>query len=239
MSRSLPVSLPLLAIAVGALLPAGALARPSLSFDAPCYSAGDTIAYSGGGYTPDGEVNMFFGTAGKLVGRYATHADATGALSGRLDAPDPGRFMDSAEDAAEVGVSANDQARLDADAGPEESVGFATFRLSRFGFRMRTPGNRDMTPRRPVRFEVTGYTNAVGRPAFLHYRRAGRTLETVRLGTLRGPCGDLKKSLRRAFPFRPVPAGEYKLAVTTSPTSATRAPMTRATVRVARRDAVR
>jgi len=153
MSRSLPVSLPLLAIAIGALLPAGAHARPSYDLDAPCYSEGDTMVFSGGGYTPDGEVNLLFSANGRIGGTYGTRADASGAIGGRLNVPDMDRFMDSSEDTTEVFSSANDRTRLDVDGPSENGAGFTTFQFARFGFRLRTPGDRDVTPRRSVTVE--------------------------------------------------------------------------------------
>jgi len=239
MSRSLPVSLPLLAIAVGALLPAGALARPSYDFDAPCYSEGDSMVFSGGGYTPNGEVNLLFSANGRIGGTYGTRADANGAIGGRLNVPDMDRFMDSSEDTTEVFSSANDRTRLDAEGPSENGAGFTTFQFARFGFRLRTPGDRDITPRRSVTVAATGYTNAVGKRAYLHYRRGGRTLKTVRLGTFKTACGNVTRTLPRAFPFKPVPAGEYTLTVNASRTSAARAPRTWDKIKVARRDAVR
>lgn len=239
MSRSLPFSLPVLAVAVGVLMPATALARPSFDFSAPCYAEGDTIRYSGSGYTPNGEVNLLFSANGRIGGVYGTRANEEGGLYGGLRAPDPDRLMDSRDAATDVFVSANDRTRLEASGPPEEAAGFNTLRLSRFGFRLSTKGGRPVSPRKALRFEVRGYTGAVGKPAFLHYRRGGLTVMTVRLGTLRGPCGDLNRTLPRAFAFRPVRAGEFRLVINTSPTNPARAPSSSMRVKIARRDAVR
>ena len=40
--------------------------------------------------------------------------------------------------------------------------------------------------------------------------------KTVLVGSVRGPCGDLTKSMRQ-FPFRPVPAGRYRIRFTGTP----------------------
>ena len=62
-------------------------------------------------------------------------------------------------------------------------------------------------PRRVVTLRTYGWTALTG-TLYAHYVRQGRLVHTVALGRLRGPCGDLTRTMRE-FPFRPVPAGSY------------------------------
>jgi len=60
-----------------------------------------------------------------------------------------------------------------------------------------------------VTLRTFGWTPLTG-TLYAHYVRAGRLVRTVPLGRLRGPCGDLVRPMRE-FPFRPVPAGSYRV----------------------------
>jgi hypothetical protein len=60
-----------------------------------------------------------------------------------------------------------------------------------------------------------GFTGAAGKTLYAHYRRARKTLKTVKLGRLSGDCGDLDHTLARGLPRR-LPKGRYQLVFNTS-----------------------
>ena len=64
---------------------------PTFAFDVPCASPASGLGFSGTGYTPGGEVDLLFVGEGR-IGSYPTHADAAGAIAGRVGVPDPGEF---------------------------------------------------------------------------------------------------------------------------------------------------
>jgi hypothetical protein len=68
----------------------------------------------------------------------------------------------------------------------------STFRQVFFGFRA-VPG----TARRggSVRYTARGFVS--GRPVYAHFRFAGRTRRTVRLGVARAPCGIVSRRMRQ------------------------------------------
>jgi hypothetical protein len=220
-------------VVLGGAVPAGAQSpSPTFTFDVPCASPASGLGFSGTGYTPGGEVNLLFAREGK-IGTFTTRADAAGAIAGRVGAPDPDEFLDDDEFAGEVSATANDRTRIEQGAPPESQFAPAEFRLSRFEvYALQRP-----RPGRRVGFRAAGFVGEAGKPLYLHYRRAGRTVKTVRLGTLRGPCGDLRKTVR-AFPFRPVRAGAYKLVFSTAKQLSADALSITYTVRVSRRSAI-
>lgn len=206
---------------------------PTVSFDASCYSPGDVMRFEGAGYTPDGAVSMFFGANGRF-GVHNLTATPLGTIADSLDAPEPEAFLTDEQFATDMSVTTNDQARLTAGEPPESAVAMAEFRLSRWGVAWRSPSGR-LAPGRKVAFRAVGFTHAVGRELFLHYRLGGRTVKSVRLGALAGPCGDRTTRLMRAFPFRVRP-GKYKLTFNTSPRARAMPSVELATIRVTARD---
>jgi len=207
-----------LGVTVGLLaMPAAVLAqaRPTLSFDQPCYSPGDTMMFSGSGYTPNGEVNLFF-TANNRFGTYGTRSDAAGNISGGISTPDPDGFVDDDEYRATVNVTANDRTRIESGAPPDQQFAAAQFTLSRWEVAVAKRG-------RGLRLTAVGFTHAKGESLYVHYRRGGRTVKSVRLGRLRGDCGDLTKSLPRALP-RDAKPGRYRLVFNNAARNASRKP---------------
>ena len=220
------------AVLAGAVPASAQSPSPTFTFDVPCASPASGLAFSGTGYTPGGEVALLFVREGRIES-FATRADAAGAIAGRVGVPDPDEFLDDDEFAGEVSATANDQARMEQGAPLESQFAPAEFRLSRF----EVYAPQSPRPGRRVRFRAAGFVGEAGRPLYLHYRRGGRTLATVRLGKLRGPCGDLTKTVR-AFPFHPVRAGAYKLVFTTAKRVSANAQSITYTVRVSRRAAI-
>jgi hypothetical protein len=207
-----------LVAAVAAIMPAAAWAQdgPTLTFDQPCYSAGDSMEYTGAGYTASGPVTMFFSSLStQRFGSYDTTADAAGAIAGSIDTPDADDFLDDDDWSGRMGVAAGDTTRTDAGEGPETAVGFATFELSRFEVQLDQPNGR--APRANKRMDVTarGFTGATGKTLYMHYRRARKTLRSIKLGRLTGDCGDLDRTVRKGLP-RGLPKGRYQLVFNTS-----------------------
>lgn len=202
--------------ACAAIMPAAAWAQanPTLAFDKPCYSPGDPVGFTGAGYSPNGDVSLLFAAAGR-VGSYDTRADGTGALFGRIGTPDVDHFLDDDEVSATLTVTANDQTRIDAGAPPEQQFGAAQFTLSRYGVRLMRRGGGTPRAAEPMRVEVVGWTHALGEVVYVHYRRGGRTLKSVRIGRTAGDCGDRKVTLRRGLP-RGARPGRYQLVFNTS-----------------------
>jgi hypothetical protein len=229
MSRSL---LAAVVAACAAITPAAAWAqdRPTLAFDKPCYSAGDPVGFTGAGYSPNGEVNFLFAAGGR-VGSYDTRADGAGALFGRIGTPEVDHFLDDDEVSATLTVTANDRARIDAGAPPEQQFGAAQFTLSRYGIRLLRRGGGAPRAALPMRVEVAGWTHAIGEVLYLHYRRGGRTVKSVRLGRLAGDCGDRTVTLRRGVP-RGARPGRYRLVFNTSARDARSKPRMTTTLRL-------
>lgn len=227
MKRSLVVTL---IAAVSVLAPAAAHAAPTLAFDQPCYSPGDTMVFSGGGYTPGGAVDIFINSLStQQSGSIETTADAAGAIAGSVSTPDVDRYLGDTDWADEIGATGNDRTRVQAGAGPGEATGLTTFTLSRFDVQFEQPnGSR---PRAGKRMLVTarGFTNARGKTLYVHYRRARRTLKTLKLGRLAGECGDVKRTLPRGLP-RGLRPGRYELTANTSKGNPLAFPRVRQTV---------
>jgi hypothetical protein len=211
MSRSL---LAALVAAFVAIVPAAARAQdgPTLTFDKPCYAEGDPMAYSGGGFTPGGEVNFLFSTLSlSRVGSFDTHADAGGAIAGTIDAPDENMFLDDGERSAMLAAAATDKTRADQGAPPDQQFAGTLFRLTRWNVEV----NRTRT-RKPMTVDAYGFTRAIGEPLYVQYRKHGKVVRAVKLGRLGDECGDRKKTLRRGLP-RGLQPGRYTLMFTTSP----------------------
>jgi hypothetical protein len=183
------------------------------------------MAFEGAGYTPGGAVDFFLAANGRL-GTFGTTATPEGSIAGLVRAPDPDDFLEEEELAGDVSVTANDRTRIEASAEPFESqFAPASLRLTRSLVSWRSATGR-IVPHRSITFRAVGHTDTIDRALHVHYRLHGQTVRSVRLGILRGPCGDLTTRLRRAFPFRPVRAGSYALVFNASATDPTAQPRT-------------
>jgi hypothetical protein len=214
MPRSL---LAVVAAAVAALISAApAQAAPTLAFDKPCYSQGDEVKFSGTGYTPGGAVQLIFRSFGtEQIGSYDAEADAGGAIAGSLATPDEDLYIKDDAFADMIGVAANDRVRIEAGAAQEEQFAGAVFEFSRYEVEVEQPNGRRPKAARPMRITAVGFTNAIGETLYVHYRRGGRTVKTIKLGRLTGDCGDRSRTLPRALP-RGLRPGTYKLVFNTS-----------------------
>lgn len=190
---------PLLATAGVLLLlstPASATAA-EITLDHACYADPgqrvDTIGLSGSGFAPHAPVQL------AIDGHPTTTAtaDASGVLTQPLGVPPLARgtlhhtFLVSAQSGTSVATAALKVSRL-----------FATFK----------PASGDPNTLK-VRFSLYGFALA-GRqspPIYVHYvSPAGKLKKTYRLGSGNGPCGSLRTSRRRLFPFR-AGRGAWKL----------------------------
>ena len=219
MSRSL---LAAVVAACAAIMPAAAWAQdgptPTVTFDRPCYSPGDRMTFSGTGFTPGGEVELLFSslTTQRMLGRYGTTADEAGAIGDWISTPDPDELLRASAFSGMIGVAANDRIRIEAGAGPaDQQFAGAAFRLSRWEVELWRPNGGRVRAAKPVRITAVGFTHARGETLYMHYRRGGRTVRTIRLGRLTGECGDRRRTLGRALP-RGLPPGRYELSFNTS-----------------------
>src|SRR5215217_1350235 len=219
MSRSLLAAL--LAAAAVSIPAAAAQAAPTLSFDQDCYAEGDPMTYSGTGYTPNGEVNFVFRSLStSRFGTYDTRSDPTGAIGGRITAPDEDDFIGPDDVDAVIGLSANDRTVIDqGTAPPGEQFAATIFRMSRWDVHLSRPGGGALRAGKPMRVVAYGFTRAVGETLYVQYRRGGKVRRAVKLGRLGGECGDRTRTLKRALP-RGLRPGRYGLMFTTSARSA-------------------
>jgi hypothetical protein len=201
-----------------AIVPAAARAQdgPTLTFDKPCYAPGDTMAFTGSGYTPNGPVTMFLSSLStQRAGAFDTAADAAGALAGKVDAPEPKRYIDDDDWSSKMGASASDNTRIDAGEDPAAAVGVTTLELSRFEVQLDQPNGRPARAAKRMDVTAAGFTEARGKTLYAHYRRGRKLLKTLKLGRLAGDCGGLDRRLSRGLP-RGLPKGRYQLVFNTS-----------------------
>jgi hypothetical protein len=201
-------------LAAAASTAPAAHAAPTLQFDKPCYTPGEDMTLTGGGYTPGGHVNFIFQLQGKygnnmLASRSPAFADASGAIRQVFGAPDLASSDDTGE---QLITTANDETRLAPDAPPmppEETFAAATTKLSMFDVFVPAweQGGR-VDARGKTRIYAYGYEPAT--KLWAHYVLRGKRVKTVLVGPLTGPCGDLTKTIRQ-FPFTPVRAGTYSI----------------------------
>jgi len=234
-------------IAAGALV--GASAAPaeaiSLAPARPCLSELDAVSPNAAGLTPGGPVKFDLLSNGRLLlstssqpaaadGTYRTAQPYGSSVTDKW-------FPDDTTETIPLQMNVTDLTRVNAGLPltSPDVVGSTQVTFSRFGIFVATAGGAPILPRTRIRFRAVGWTTATGRPLFLHYLRNRRIIRTVRLGALSGPCGGLTKTLDRAFPFRPVPAGQYRLLFSTSLTNPVREPAVLSRlITVRRRDAI-
>lgn len=197
-------------------VPALASAAPTVKTDLPCYSPGQAIGVSGAGYTPAGDVGVMFQLAGTrgnniVAAQDPLKADAAGGIGARIPAPPLASDNDLRET---VTLTANDQARLGPTGPigpPEESFAATQFVLTAADVLVGPWLNGHASPRALTTFRVFGWEPY--RRVYAHYFLNGKRIKTVQIGAVSGPCGDLTKKVRQ-FPFRPVPAGRYRVRFT-------------------------
>lgn len=202
------------AAALGAALAlAPAASAATVDVGKTCYAEGNRIRLEATGFTPSGGVDLTLERADGEVLERSREAQAE---------PD-GRVLGWYGLAGETGWFRATQTRFRmtlrlVDRTDTSIVARTDFVFSRWN--VGVSGGR-IRPNRPTRVVAVGYTAAIGRPLYAHYVRRGRRVHTLRLGVLRGRCGDLRVRLARGFPFRPVARGRWRVIFNTSPVDLT------------------
>lgn len=212
-------------VVAGAAL--GASAAPasaviSLAPVRPCLSELDAVSPNAAGLTPGGPVKFDLASNGRpLLSTASQPAAADGTY--RVAQPYPSSvtdkwFPDQTTDTIPLSMTVTDLTRLNSGQplGSPEVAASGTVTFSRWNVFIGTPGGRTPRPRDRIRFRAVGWTLGVGKPLYVHYIRGRTDVHAERLGVLAGPCGTLTKTLPRAFPFRPVRAGQYRLLFNSS-----------------------
>jgi hypothetical protein len=249
MPRSMPLRRTVAASIVAAAVP-GALAAPaagviSLAPVRPCLSELDAVSPNAGGLTPGGAVKFDLVSAGRpLLSTTSQTAapDGTYRVAARYAPSITDKwFPDTATDTIPLAMTITDLTRLSTGQPPTSPEVVATVNLtfSRWNVFIGTPGGAEPAPRARIRFRAVGWTADIGRPLFVHYIRGRTDVRSVRLGVLKGPCGSVTKTLPRAFPFRPVRAGQYRFLFNSSATNPNKQPrLVTQLIRVRQRDAI-
>ena len=233
-------------VATGAF---GASAAPaagviSLAPVRPCLSEQDAVSPNAGGLTPGGAVKFDLASAGRpLLSTASQPAAADGTY--RVAAPYASSvtdrwFPDQSTATIPLAMTITDLTRLNSGqpATSPEVAATVNLTFSRWTVFISTPGGRVPTPRTRIRFRAVGWTADIGRPLYVHYIRARTDLAALRLGVLRGPCGNLTRTLPRAFPLRGVRAGQYRFLFNASTNPNRRPRLVTRLIRVRKRDAV-
>lgn len=177
-----------------AVLPAAALAATAPSAHAaeiktlPCvpYVLGQkTMPVVGTGFTPNGFVSVLTNTTANPTPSTLTSSqvDATGGFQTTALPP---AFSPSSRHLQTFNLIAEDRANPAAPIGATSQ-----FQVVRFGL-TRTPNPR--RPRQRVTYTARGFIP--GKPVYVHFRYAGVTRRTVRLGIAKAPCGIVSKRMR-------------------------------------------
>ena len=199
----------LLSAAAATLLAAApALGQPTLRVDKPCYAPGDTVVLTGEGWTPSGPIDVSF--TGHSIAFNSLGADASGLLRAQLGFSEEvtEQLIREGSPRQRLTVAAVDQ--WAAQAGDGRTAGAsATTLVSRFGVRLTNQDWDAIDPGRRLGLDVVGFTGDAGRKLHLHYMRGRKRFASVPIGAVSGPCGDVRKTLPRAFPFRRVAPGRW------------------------------
>ena len=182
-----------------AVLPLGALAAAAAAAPAgaasirtePCvrYVAGEaTMPIIGEGFTPNGFVTLSTVTKAKPTpSTFSSSAvQPTGAFAKLTTPPSFSSFNRNLETFGLVGVDS---------ANPAAPV-LASFKVVRFGLTTKPAPTRPTTK---VTYTARGWTP--GKPVYVHFRFAGKTRRSVKLGVASGPCGIASQRMR-ALPTR-------------------------------------
>jgi hypothetical protein len=227
------------ALLVGASV---ASAAPALSLSRPCLTAGEQVAVTGSGFTPNGPLQIVLRIDSDQVHEseilpLSLTADATGSLPAnafvtlhKLISP-----LDSRET---ITVTVNDLTRLGSGTppGPDSSASAQLIASQNLLFVLPWELHH-ASPLKKTTFLAIGFEPF--KTLYLFYKLHGKVVKRVRLGTLTGPCGDLVRTMPQ-FPFRPVAAGDYTILV--GPTKSASRDLTLVAykhVRVAKAKAVR
>ena len=167
--------------------PAGAatVVTPPCAVDVGAYR---TVFIRGAGFTPGGSVQLSYTSPAFARPQFAASTQADGAGNFLVSAF-PAPFKSFRTQEQDFGLFAEDRSNPSLNA-------LTRFRQVRYGV---TVSPRRARPSRRVRYTVRGFVP--GRNVYMHFRFAGKTRRTVKLGRPAAPCG--KKSRRmRLLPTR-------------------------------------
>lgn len=174
-----------LAASVGGAVAARADLGPTVTTDRACYVVGQTVQLSGSGFAP--YRSYVVSIDGVYLGSSTT--DGLGNLSVPLH---PGGLP--------AGTAQHYEFLQVTDGTTTAQTNFTVSRRA---------GVAILNPRGGAasiltgRFLVWGFSlSGISRPGYLHYLApSGKLRKTVWLGLIQGPCGYLRTSVRRIFPF--------------------------------------
>jgi hypothetical protein len=207
------------AVAASLTLSEAAFALPTVTTDRECYAAGaDVMTFAGQGYTPGAGIAFLFAHNGK-IGSFTTIADATGAFTTKLNAPELDDFGETAG-AFDLSFTANDQTKSGPEGpigSPEEFAAFGEVRISEWMVdipALNRAATKVVKPGRKLKVVTTGWTSA-GDTLYVHYLRGRKAAHSEKIGALKGPCGDLTAT-RRMFTFESAKPGRYGIRFSAS-----------------------
>ncbi len=194
--------------AVAAAAPASAAGRPVISAITTCAYAGTQFMLVGENFEPGQPVSLeVMGSADPRAGEPASAREATADASGRLrlllDAP-------PAASTSPVVRSVRARTRPDPSLGAPALLATTTLTAARRGVAVHPAGAHGRAGAR-VRWRLTGLPEGIR--MWAHYRRGGRTVERVRLGSAADPCGRLRFALP-TLPAKRVRPGTWDLWIT-------------------------
>jgi len=202
-SRHLALVASLAVAALGA--PAAAGAAPTVTFDRSCYSPGEPIIQAGSGFAPDADIaeslGLFGLDTGELVGLLGAppvRADAQGSFVRRIRAPGLARRVHRREQAVSMFTN---------QADPEVGAVPVYWSLTAWDVEIKQWAAGRAQPGRTMLVDTFGWTSA-GTTLYAHYYRGRTRVKSVKLGALRGECGDMRKRVAQ-FPFRRARPGRW------------------------------
>ena len=202
-----------LTLLVAALVAAPSTARAAeVKVGKACYAEGDTIEVSGTGFSAEGPVALALarGTT-PLHFSLDPLASPQGVVAGEFKLEGETNWFRRSETRFPLTVTLRDQRFPEVQAS-------TTLPFSRWNVMVDGVAQGAIYPHLRTRIRAVGWTHAIGDTLYAHYVRRGRRFHTLRVGVIRGPCGDVSRTLPRGFPFRPVAPGLWEVFFNTSRT---------------------
>ena len=185
---------------LAAFAPTASAQQPTLQWDRQCYTDEQHMNFTGAGFTPGADVDLAFTRLGLPDGAYATKADPAGALADYVWST-ADEFLARDEERQQIQATATDRVNPALTA----TSGFTFTEWAGY-----SPGR--YVPGRRARVEIYGWAFAEGRTAYFLFRRHNRTVASVKVGRIEGPCGDV---IARVKVPRKLRRGAYKVWLST------------------------
>jgi hypothetical protein len=180
---------------------AAAQQPPTLQWDRQCYTDEQHMNFTGAGFTPGADVDVAFSRSGEQIGSFAAKADAAGAIADYVWST-ADEMLASGEERGQFQATATD--RLDPARSVPSELTFTQWN----GY---SPGR--YVPGGKARVEIYGWAFAEARTGYFLFRKRNRTVASVKVGRIAGPCGDVIARVRVPRKLR---AGTYKVWLSTS-----------------------